>query len=254
VKATQRLWHGVNYSGAFTWAKQLVAGAPSQNGSSSPPINDVFNRPNQKELSASDQPFVYALGINYQLPGIGANKWLRAAVREWTVGAILQNGSGLPILAPASNNGLNALLLRSASTATYANRVPGQSLFTQNLNCHCFDANKTFVLNPAAWVDPPAGQFGFSAPYYSDYRYARRPQENLSLGRIFRYHERLTLQIRAEFFNALNRTYLNNPTSTNAAATQVVRNGQAASGFGYINTGTTFASPRHGQLVARFQW
>lgn len=161
--------------------------------------------------------------------------------------------SGLPILVPASNNGLGALLLRSG-TATYANRVPGQPLFLQDLNCSCFDPNKTFVFNPAAWTDPPAGQFGFSAPYYSDYRYQRRPQESLSMGRVFRFRERMTLQVRAEFFNALNRTYLNNPTSNNAAATQVVKNGQASSGFGFINTGTTFANPRHGQLVARFQW
>ena len=37
-------------------------------------------------------------------------------------------------------------------------RVPGQPLFLQDPNCHCFDPSKTFVLNPAAWVNPPAGQ------------------------------------------------------------------------------------------------
>ena len=51
------------------------------------------------------------------------------------------------------------------------NRVPGQPLFTENLNCHCFDPSKTFVLNPAAWVNPPAGQYGTAAAYYSDYRF-----------------------------------------------------------------------------------
>src|SRR5262245_28537773 len=31
-------------------------------------------------------------------------------------------------------------------------------------------APETFVLNPNAWLNPPAGQFGTAAPYYSDYR------------------------------------------------------------------------------------
>jgi hypothetical protein len=133
-------------------------------------------------------------------------------------------------------------------------RVPGVPLFTHNLNCHCFDPNSTFVLNPAAWVNPPAGQYGSAAPYYSDYRYERRPAENMSLARNFRIKERVSLQIRAEFTNIFNRTEVNNPTSTNALATQTAVNGQTTSGFGYINNGTTFGAPRSGQLVARFQF
>ena len=66
----------------------------------------------------------------------------------------------MPILAPASTNNLSNMLFQS----TFDDRVPGVPLFTQNLNCHCFDPNKTFVLNPAAWVNPPAGQFGTAAP------------------------------------------------------------------------------------------
>jgi hypothetical protein len=133
------------------------------------------------------------------------------------------------------------------------NRVPGQPLFLKDLNCHCFDPNTTFVLNPAAWVNPPAGQFGTAAGYYSDYRYQRRPSESMSLGRNFRIKERANLQIRADFTNIFNRTEANNPTSTNALATQT-RNaaGQTTAGFGYINTGTTFSAPRQGTLIARF--
>ena len=134
------------------------------------------------------------------------------------------------------------------------NRVPGQPLFTQNLNCGCFNPNATFVLNPKAWVNPPAGQFGTAAAYYSDYRYQRRPVENVSLGRMFRIREKATLQIRAEFTNIFNRAEVNNPTSTNALATQTTANGKTTAGFGYINNGTTFSAPRQGQLVARIQF
>ena len=115
----------------------------------------------------------------------------------------MRYGSGLPIVVPTANNALTSVLSRS----TYANRVPGQPLFLQDLNCHCFDPTKTLVLNPAAWVNPPAGQFGTSTAYYNDYRQQRRPVENMSLGRIFRIKERSSLQIRAEFTNIFNRTY-----------------------------------------------
>jgi hypothetical protein len=133
------------------------------------------------------------------------------------------------------------------------NRVAGEPLFTQDLNCHCFDPNTTFVLNPQAWVNPPAGQFGSAAAYYSEYRYQRRPVENVSLGRNFRINEKTNLQIRAEFTNIFNRTEFNNVTAGNALATQT-RNpaGQTTGGFGYINTGTVFSPPRQGTLVARF--
>jgi hypothetical protein len=79
--------------------------------------------------------------------------------------------------------------------------------------------------------------------------------ENISIGRVFRVKERGNLQIRAEFTNMFNRAEMNNPTATNPLATPTTTTtGQTTSGFGYINTGTTFSAPRQGQLVARFQF
>ena len=170
--------------------------------------------------------------------------------KQWQFSTLLNYASGLPILAPVSTNNLSATLFQS----TFDNRVPGVPLFTENLNCGCFDPNKTFVLNPAAWVNPPAGQYGTAAAYYNDYRYQRRPAENISLARNFRIKERYNLQIRAEFTNIFNRTEVNNPVATPATATQTSVNGQTTGGFGWINNGTTYSAPRSGQLLARFQF
>jgi hypothetical protein len=143
----------------------------------------------------------------------------------------------------------------TASQSTLFNRVPGVPLFTQDLNCHCFDPNTTFVLNPAAWSNPGPGQWGTAAAYYSDFRFQRRPVENISLGRVFRVKERASLQIRAEFTNMFNRTEMNNPVAANPLATPSRNSaGQTLSGYGYINVGTVFSTPRQGQLVARFQF
>jgi hypothetical protein len=255
MKATQRFSHGLTFTSVFSWQKELTIGAEGNviAGSTTGVVNDVFNRSTNKYISQYNRPFVYNLSASYELPALKTNKILSWTVRDWTIGAFLQYSSGLPILAPAAQNALNSLLLRNGSTLSYANRVPGQPLFTKDLNCHCFDPNATFVLNPAAWTQPAAGQFGGSTAYYNDYRYQRRPVENLNLGRAFRIKERASVNIRMEFTNVFNRTQPNNPTVANSQATQT-RNaaGQTTAGFGYINTGTTFSTPRQGSLVARF--
>ena len=160
-------------------------------------------------------------------------------------------GSGLPIQSPQSLNNLGNVL----GFSTYMNRVPGQPLYLENLNCHCIDPNKQLVLNPAAWTDAAPGQFGTASPYYPDYRYERRPGEQMSVGRTFRIGEGHSISIRAEFFNLFNRTYLPNPTTSNPLAATTMSNGQLTGGFGYINPySSLFFQPRNGQIVARLQW
>ena len=123
------------------------------------------------------------------------------------------------------------------------------------------------MLNPAAWTNPAPGQFG-NQTYYGDFRGERRPVENFAFGRQFRIRERMALNIRAEFNNAFNRAYYNNPaiggpgvspqtapvcklpTGGNGSCSQPGL--QIVSGFGSINAATTAYPPRTGQLVAQF--
>lgn len=249
VKATKRYSKGLDFTAAYTWSKNLTT--VEDQGGTVVPLNDVYNRANQKTFSVNDQPHVFVASVNYLVPAFGSNKFVRALLSDWTVGGIFRYASGFPIRTPVANNTINSQLYRNTSNM---NRVEGQPLFLQDLNCGCFDPNGQFVLNPAAWADPGPGQWGSAASYYNDYRTARRPDEQLSLGRIFRIRERMIFAVRAEFFNVFNRTYLNNPDSGNAQATQVIANGQVISGFGRINTGSTFLPPRSGQIVARFQF
>jgi len=210
----------------------------------------VFNLPVQKSLSANSMPFELGTGFTYELPRVTNNRFVQNVVHGWTIWGTLRYASGQPIQVPGANNVLSAYTFQS----TYSNRVPGVPLFTQDLNCHCFDPNKDFVLNPAAWSNPANGVYGTAARYYDDYRAQRRYDEELSLARSFRIREKMSFMIRGEFFNVFNRTYMNNPVSTNAQATQT-RNpttGVPVSGFGMINTGAVFDFPRHGQIVARF--
>jgi len=261
VKLTKRVSHGLDFLGTFVWQKET--------DTTEGYVNNVFNRSLQKTLSSLSQPLALVIAFSYQTPAWGSKRWMRTALGGWTFTGILKYASGLPIPVPIGQNNLNTLLFNAVAptnvtdglpvsahtAATYANRVPGQPLFLKDLNCHCIDPNKDLVLNPAAWSQPPAGQFGSSNPFYGDYRYARTPNEQMGLGRTFAIRERVRFQIRAEFFNVFNRTYLNPPTSTNALQTATYNaQGLLTGGFGYINPGSVLNPPRNGQLVARIQF
>jgi hypothetical protein len=248
IKVTKRYSHGLDLTYAFTWSKEL--------DNLSKTSFNVEDRASAKSLSSNSRPFISGLGINYTVPKWGLNKALSIALRDWTVGGFLQYTSGLPIAPPVAN--ANPTLTAVTFQNSYQNRIPGVALFTQDLNCHCFDPNKSFVLNPAAWANPAPGQFG-TATYYNDYRQQRRPIENLALGRLFRLREKVTLNMRIEFTNVFNRTFFNNPTSTNPQAVQTRvnnadPNSQTTAGFGFINNTTVASPPRQGQIVARFQF
>ncbi len=251
IKATKRLSHGLDFTYAFTWAKELDT--ISRTGVTA--IN-VQDRASAKGISANSKPFISGLGFNYTVPPWGSNKTLSAALRNWTIGGFLQYTSGLPIAPPAAN--ANPTTSNLTFQNTVQNRVPGEPLFTKDLDCHCFDPHTTFVLNPKAWTNPAPGQFG-AGTYYNDYRQQRRPMENLAVGRQFRFGEKARLHMRIEFTNVFNRTFMNNPTSTNPQAVQTRvtpndPNSATTGGFGFIDTTSVNQPPRQGQIVARFEF
>ena len=261
MRVIQRMSHGLSVSYNFTWSKTLTNGIEGQ-------INDVFNRQQNKYLSSLDRPLVSNINITYTAPApsFTQNKIARYAMRDWTLGALLTYASGTPILVP--NASANLLSTQLFQTNSYLNRVPGQPLFLQDLNCHCFDPTKTLVLNPAAWSLPAAGTFGTSAAYYDDYRNQRHPVENFNVGRTFRIRESMSLALRAEFVNIFNRTVLPNPSSTTpltpatcfvsgvsgASGACTTPGATIASGFGFIQTAAIPGGTRTGQIVARFRF
>ncbi|MGA2725964.1 MAG: hypothetical protein ABSG79_26585 [Bryobacteraceae bacterium] len=249
TKLTKRYSYGLTLTFSFAFSDELATGEAE---------NDVFNRQTDKYIDVNSQPFVYAMAVNYRIPGVQMNHFAKVVTNGWTVGAITKDASGFPIEIPNSQGNLSSLLERG----TFVNRVPGQPLFLKDPNCHCINPLTDFVLNPKAWSEPAPGQFGGSTLFYNDYRQQRVPDEQINFGRIFRISEKVQFQLRAEFFNAFNRTRLvpfattfNGVASTaiNASATQVVSNGQVVSGFGAVLMGDRDMgqNPRTGQLVGR---
>jgi hypothetical protein len=283
VKGNQRLYHGLSMQVAYTWQKELTNGTNSNTSyvTPSPPlINDVFNKSLDKQISGFSVPQELVIAWSYTTPkisaGSGAMKAASWLARDWTWSAALRYQSGQILPSPPSLNNLLANLGRGPSNNpalwgggyTFLNRVPGQPLFLVDPNSH-FDPTKQLVLNPAAWVEPPYGTFGASAPYFNDFRWQRQPSENMGFGRIFRIKERATLQIRAEFVNIFNRLFYSIPqdgagflVNVGSPATPTAHGnalggvtGLLSAGYGYVNWPNGGSDlPRSGQLIARFQF
>lgn len=276
VKVTKRFSQGLSFLSTFTWSKSLTIGSeigePNPGTTGGAVVNNVFNRYQNKYISSYDQPFLWNMSLSYTTPKLGGNRLLSKVLGDWTYGAFLQYASGMPLQVPNAQNNLNNILFQGSS---FANRKPGVPLFTaKDLNCHCYDPNRTFVLNKDAWEDPADGTFGVSPAYYSDYRKQRRPIENMNFGRTFRITEKMTFNIRVEFTNVFNRAFWADPAGTNLtnaklAEARQCKPGQApqtacnadptdvtTAGFGKaVTTGFTTTQnlyPRQGLIVGRF--
>ncbi len=257
---TKRYSKGLTLTGTFTWQKSLQVGT---DGNTNPGVagtnyvnNTVLAPFASKSISAFDQPLALTIAASYTLPRVSQLRKAAWAMQDWEIGTLLQYASGLPIPVPAATTQISNQLYQGA----LMNRVSGQPLYlVSNLNCHCYDPSTTPVLNPAAWANPAPGQFGTASPFYGDFRYQRHPVENINIGRTWRIKERMSLNLRVEFNNMFNRTYLNNMTATNPTI-PISRNGlgNLVGGFGYINTAFSAtnpaAQPRNGDIVMRFMF
>ena len=267
VKVNRRYSSGLSVTSAFTWSKTLAT--PSLAAS----VNNIFNRSNQKGITANDIPFIFNTGISYEIQKYSfiTNKFAKHVVSGWTIGGLLLYSAGSPIAVPLSTNTHSNWYGQN----TLQNRVAGQPIYLENPNCHCIDPTKEFTLNPAAWANPALGQWGTSSAFYSDFRGQRRPAESINVGRKFAIGERKSLELRAEFFNVLNRLEINGPSTGNpqgarscnittptaglpnsvnvpAGTFSCPAGYTAPSGFGAISYTGLAIQPRNGQIVARF--
>ncbi|HSP68651.1 MAG TPA: hypothetical protein VLN48_13050, partial [Bryobacteraceae bacterium] len=254
MKATKRFSHGLQASGAFTWAKGFTRWATVT------ARQDFFNPDSTGWTLQNIPPMALTFNFVYSTPTAQfLHKIGNAILADWQIGgfAIYQSGQFLtPPASPTAN------FLSSQDI-----RVSGASLYNVDINnIHSYNPATVQVLNPNAWAPCPANTTcTASATLYSDFRGPRRPTENANFGRTFRIKERMSLQIRAEFVNIFNRTLLPNPTTTNPQNAVTKTAGINSAGFGVINTFATpgsiqanagvpvFAS-RTGTLIARFRF
>jgi hypothetical protein len=249
VKFVKRISYGLDISSNYTFSKTENIGGY---------INaDPSNRTIQKGLDSQNYPHIWVSAITYRTPQATANKWVRQLTGGWTWSGALRYASGSLIAAPQSQ--VSKINQYNFASGTPMMRAPGVPLYLTDINCRCIDPNNINqrILNPAAWIDVGAGQISPGSGYYNDYRGPHQVSENMNFGRTFQLRERMSLNVRAEFFNVFNRVTLGTPSSGNPTQTTSVNNLTGAiSGFGYYSVGSSSnaGGQRIGLLVARFQF
>ncbi len=273
IKLTKRFSHGLDMQASYVWSKETTVGTESQDAAFqvTPAIYDLNDLRVNKSLSFSSVPHRFVLTATYLTPAWSSvNKALSYTLKDWRIGAYLIYQSGLPIMAPMALNYLNPAQTMSlcapisvlggcntspffSAPATYSERIEGEPLFTQDINSK-YDPNKVFILNPNAWKTPAPATYGIGSGAWNDYRYRRAPTESLSLERVFRFREQISLNIRVEMSNVFNRTRIPMPSNQMLLPQVTDANGNATSGFGYSSNWQNTAGQRTGQLVLRFNF
>jgi hypothetical protein len=219
---------GLTVVGNYTWSKSMdtlpLNTANTQGGPYAIPI--YFSNYKRLDIGPSDfdRTNVFSGYYLWTLPELkGGNRFVRAVVNDWRMTGIIQAQSGQPLTILAgtdiSSTGIGA------DRAVWNGQNPYGSGACTSAYAHC----KSY-LNPAVFSLPAAGTFGnvakgtFRGPHYVDW--------DAGLFRSFPIEGSANFELRAEYFNVINKDNLGNPVTTVSSA-----------GFGAVTTSPTGESP-----------
>lgn len=262
-KADKRFSTGLNMLVSYTWSKSLT-NADSLFSVFSGMTQTAYNFAAEKSYAVNDIPHNLAISYSYELPlGPGkrfANKGGVAGkiIGGWKVSGIHQYQSGAPGQV-FQNNENSGLFIGgfgdpgpSAAFLSRPNRVPGVSPKADRSN---FDPATGRLYNIAAFSVAPRFTIGNGPRTYGDARYFPYLNEDFGIIKRTQITERVSVDFRAEFFNAFNRTVFGqNQGSTFGGAFQ--SNIQSPTDFGKVTgTGTLVSNtPRQIQFGLRINY
>jgi len=230
LKLDRRYAQGLQFGMSYTWSKLLTNAAEDLSGAS--PLGGVLQNPNDiqslRSVSPSNAPHVFVLNYIYELPFGKGRKYLDhggvvdAIVGGWQIGGIHRYQAGLPFtvfsgrdtfwLADFGYNGNLRPNLTGQPILVPDNQNAGASV--RLLNPGAFAFPQSFVAPPtsdvtdpayAAYYANPQAFFGNAPAVIDSVRGRAFLSENLSLMKKTAVTETVTVEVRAEFFNAFNR-------------------------------------------------
>lgn len=193
--------HGLALLSNFTWAKNLT-NAPDFRS----PMDEAAIPQNNSDLDAEkglacDVPLRFVLSVVYDLPGWKREALVRRITSGWSFATLYQAQSGMPATISVFGDTANAGTLLGENPIRAD--VTGQPVFLPGTR----SAAEWF--NPAAFVAPPAYEFGNAGR--NTLESPGMATADVALTRNFRLIESVALQLRIEAFNSLNRTNLGGP-------------------------------------------
>ncbi len=244
VQTQKRFSNGLSFLVAYTLSKTLSntdTGFSTFNFGS----ENKFNQKPEYAIAGQDQTHVLNISGVYELP-IGPGKKIlnrggllaKNIIGGWQLSGIFQYSTGTPLVVTATTN--DPFLNGGFARANYNPNIP------LNVNYNNYYLGKP-VFNTAAFSDPGFAE-GNSPRNLTQLRNPFTSVENIGLAKHFYFGERVTAELRIEFFNVLNRMQVcnNGSIDTNLSDGPGKFGFVSANGNGGSNTcqGNT---PRQGQ-------
>jgi Carboxypeptidase regulatory-like domain/TonB dependent receptor/TonB-dependent Receptor Plug Domain len=245
VSLTKRLSHGLQFLASYTFSKTLDTDGSEINGVSAGntlPLGNQ-NSPSQRwGPSSIDRPQRFVFSTAWALPS-PHDGWQRAFFGAWDLAGVVtvQSGTALTIAYTNADNvfGISEDRAQLSGACTKSQLVTGGPVSTK-LNDYF---NRTcFTTPPVIGADGVGAAFGDSGTGIVDG--PGQANVDLALSKMVPINwptETGNLQIRAEFFNALNHPQFANPDTNFSSST-----------FGVISS--TSVNPRVIQLALRFSF
>ncbi|HEV2247685.1 MAG TPA: carboxypeptidase-like regulatory domain-containing protein [Terriglobia bacterium] len=252
LRFEKRAAHGLSFVGNYTFSKFIddsdAGGNAWIGGGGGAGIGfigspqDFTNLALEKSVSANDTPQRLTFAVVYDLPvgrgqrfGSNMNKVLNGAVGGWRLTPFVTFQTGQPI----SVNDANQLLADGNQRPNLiGNPCTGASLDDI--------ANGTAsYFNNSAFSHPADQTPGTTPRYFSNCRVPGITNLDLSIAKQYHFRENMFIEVRGDFFNALNTPRFGAPQANSADGT-----GFGNNGFGAISYQEN--QPRHGQIGIHF--
>jgi Carboxypeptidase regulatory-like domain/TonB dependent receptor-like, beta-barrel len=193
-----RFAHGLQTLLSYTWAHSIDDVSSDINYQNVPPGASPYS---DRGPSDYDIRQTFSGAISYDIPAPGAGAW-KSIFGSWSMDSIIYARSAPPVNVVTGNNPFGGFL-SEASSVQRPNIVPRVPFYLYPSN-----APGGKVINAAAFSDPASGQGDLGR---NAVRGFGATEVDLTVRRQFKFHERLSLQARADFFNLFNHPNFGSP-------------------------------------------
>ena len=228
VSFKNRLWHGMQFEGSYTFSKTFDMGENYQN---------YYDIKSSRSLATTEQRHNFVIGYMYNLPfgrnrhfGSNSSKGVDAVIGGWQFNGLTSYKTGTPLSITASNTSGVMARLTAASNNGQSGHLDGSA---QSRLDRWFETS--------VFSQPAPFTFGTMGPTVSDLRNDGVRNYDVSLFKEFRIAERVKAQLRFEGLNAFNTPRFSSPTTD-------VNSGS----FGRVSAQAN--SPRQVQIGLKFLW
>jgi hypothetical protein len=216
LKSEKRFSNGLQFLVSYAFSKTLTDVTFTSTDLAGP--QDQFNRRAEKAFAGTDIPSVLVTSYSYELPAGKNKRWLRNGAPSiifggWSVAGIHTYQAGGPLRVTIPNNlPIFSGSLRPNSVAGVPIAIgPGRGDF-QPLNGLSGQQGDLY-LNRNAFAIPQPFTLGNLGVYLPNVRGFGSAQEDISAIKRFRIREKISSELRGDFFNAFNRRNLNAPVT-----------------------------------------